>query len=196
MTTMLNRLRDAYAALDSRTRLRCGYALIAILALAIVFSTISDRISRLERQREAREADLVEMMRLKGKYLEVRALSQRFSNRLAAARGDDSPAKIIEETGIKGKAVRVTPMKGEAPAGSGFVEEAAEVKIDGLTANEAINLIYRLEKGAKPLIIKKALLRTRFDDPSRLDLTLNVALLRAAGAGLGTGAGAAAPGEE
>ncbi|BDV44776.1 type II secretion system protein GspM [Geotalea uraniireducens] len=181
MTTILDRLRDAYNALDSRNRLRLGYVLIALLVLAIAFSTLSDRIARLERQREGREADLVEMLQLKGKFLEVRALSQRFSNRLAAARGEDSPAKIIEDTGIKGKSIQIAPMKGEERAG--FIEEAAEVKVDGLTANEAINLIYRLEKGAKPLIIKKALLRTRFDDPSRLDLVLNVALLRVAAPG-------------
>jgi general secretion pathway protein M len=54
------------------------------------------------------------------------------------------------------------------------------VRIDGLTANEAINLIYRLEKGIRPLSVKKANLRVRFDDPSRFDLALTVALLKPA----------------
>jgi general secretion pathway protein M len=61
-----------------------------------------------------------------------------------------------------------------------MMEDAADVKIDGLTANEAINLIYRLEKGNRPLLLKKANLRVRFDDPSRLDLVLTIALLKPA----------------
>ena len=61
----------------------------------------------------------------------------------------------------------------------GFLEDAAEVKIDGVTANEAVNLLFRLEKGPRPVVIKRALLKTRFDDPARLDLTFTIALLKA-----------------
>jgi general secretion pathway protein M len=121
------------------------------------------------------------MMRLRSRLAETQAVSQRLANRMAAAKADDSPAKVVEETGIKGKSVRVTPVKGEERPG--FVEEAAEVKIDGLTANEAINLLHRLEKGARPVLVKKASIRARFDDPARLDLTLTVALLKSAPTG-------------
>ena len=175
---LLDRIRNLHASSSPQTRLRAGYVLIAVLALAVVWSAVSARITLLERQRISREADLVEIMSLKGRLLEARNLSQRMTNRLAATRGDDSPAKIVDEIGIKGKATRVTPLKSEERGG--FREDAAEVKIDGLTTNEAVNLVYRLEKGPRPVIVKKATLRTRFDDPSRLDLPLTVALLRAA----------------
>lgn len=178
---LLDRIRDLYATTSPQTRLRAGYALIAVLALAVAWSAVSGRIALLERQRLSREADLVEMMSLKGRLLETRTVSQRLTNRLAATRGDDSPAKIMDEIGIKGRSTRVTPVKSEARGG--FLEEAAEVKIEGVTANEAINLVYRLEKGPKPVVVRKANLRTRFDDPSHLDLTLTVALLKAAAPG-------------
>lgn len=179
--TLFDRMREAWRALDRQTRLRAGYAAVAILLLAVALSTAYDRIALLEHKRERREADLVEMMRLKSRLSEAQAVSQRLANRMAATRPDDSPVRIIEETGIKGKSVRVTPVKGEERPG--FVEDAAEVKIDGLTANEAINLLHRLEKGARPVLVKKASLRTRFDDPTRLDLTLTVALLKPAAPG-------------
>ncbi|RNC68141.1 MAG: general secretion pathway protein GspM [Desulfuromonadales bacterium] len=171
-------LRNGWNSLDRQTRLRWGYAVIAALALAVLLSLASDRIALLEKKRLRREADLVEMMALKSRIIEARTASQRLTNRLAAAQGSDSPARIIEDIGIKGKSGRITPMKGEERGG--FVEDAAEVKIDGLTANEAVNLLHRLEKGPRPVIVRKALIRTRFDDPSRLDLTLTVALLRPA----------------
>jgi general secretion pathway protein M len=54
------------------------------------------------------------------------------------------------------------------------------MKIEGLTANELVNLLHRLEKGAKPVILKKLLVKSRFDDPAKLDVTLTLALIKAA----------------
>jgi general secretion pathway protein M len=167
-----------YHHLDSRVRLRLGIGVAFFLFLAILFSTANDRISRLKKKLAAREAEIAEMLALKQRYLEANAVSQKLANRLTATRADDTPARIIEEIGIKGKGSQIKPIKGEERGG--YLEDAAEVKMDGLTLNDAVNLIFRLEKGARPVVIKKALLKTRFDDPSRLDLTLTVALLKAA----------------
>ena len=174
----LNALRDAYQELDSPTRLRIGIGIAALLVIALLLSSANSTVAKLAKKRQVREADLVEMMQLRSRYQSTKANSQRFANRLASTKGDDSPAKIIEEIGIKGKSLRVTPLKGEQRGN--YLEDTAEIKIEGLTANEAVNLLFRLEKGARPVIIKKASLRTRFDDPSRLDLTITAALLKAA----------------
>lgn len=174
----LGLLREQYGNMDQRTRLRWGIGIALVLLFLILFTTANERIAALEKKRKAREADLVEMMALKHRYLSAKMTSQQFAGRLASTRSDDSPAKIIEETGIKGKSSRITPLKGETR--EGFTEDAAEVKIEGLSANEAVNLLYRLEKGGRPILVKKANLKTRFDDPSRLDLTITIALLKAA----------------
>lgn len=171
-------LAERYHHLDSRVRLRLGIGIAVLLFLAVLISTANDRIGRLKKKLASREADVTEMLVLKQRYLEANAVSQRLANRLTATRPDDTPARIIEEIGIKGKGSQIKPVKGEERVG--YLEDAAEVKMDGLTLNEAVNLIFRLEKGARPVVIKKALLKTRFDDPSKLDLTLTVALLKAA----------------
>jgi general secretion pathway protein M len=174
----LGLLREQYGNMDQRTRLRWGIGIALVLLFLILFTTANERIAALEKKRKAREADLVEMMALKHRYLSAKMTSQQFAGRLASTSSDDSPAKIIEETGIKGKSSRITPLKGETR--EGFTEDAAEVKIEGLSANEAVNLLYRLEKGGRPILVKKANLKTRFDDPARLDLTITIALLKAA----------------
>lgn len=171
-------LREWYHSLDSRSRLRIGIGVAVLLFFAIILSAANDRIGRLKKKLAAREADIAEMLILKQRYQEANAVALKLANRLAATRPDDSPAKIIDEIGIKGKGSQIKPLKGEERGG--YLEDAAEVKMEGLTANEVVNLLYRLEKGAKPVVIKKALLKTRFDDPSRLDLTLTIALLKAA----------------
>jgi len=139
---------------------------------------LSAKVQQLEKKRRARETVFKELLPLKVAYLSARSSSDQLRGRMASLRPDDSPAKIIEETGIKGKSVKIVPLKGEERPG--FTEDAADVRIEGVTVNEAINLLYRLEKGNRPLVIKKSNLRIRFDDPSRSDLTLVLALLKPA----------------
>ena len=171
-------IRDRWQNLDGRTRLWIGYSLIVLLAAAVVWSALSAKVQALEKKRAARETVLKELLPLKAAYLSARQSSDQLNGRIASLRPDDSPAKIIEDTGIKGKSVKIVPLKGEER--SGFTEDAADIRIEGLTLNEAVNLLYRLEKGSRPLVIKKYNLRVRFDDPTRCDLTLILALLRPA----------------
>ncbi|HLO27361.1 MAG TPA: hypothetical protein VK187_14730 [Geobacteraceae bacterium] len=171
-------LMEYYRQMDSRTRLRFGIGIACLLILALALSGINARVALLTKKRAVREADIAEMLVLKQRYQEANAGAQKLANRMTATRSDDSPAKIIDEIGIKGKGSQVRQVKGEVRAG--FQEDAAEVRIDGLSANEAVNLVYRLEKGAKPVIIKKALIKARFDDPAKLDLVLTIALLKPA----------------
>lgn len=171
-------IRDSWQDLDGRTRLWIGYAMILLLAAAVGWSALSAKVKLLENKRIARETVLKELLPLKAMYLSARQSSDQLRGRMASLRPEDSPAKIIEDIGIKGKSVKIVPLKGEER--SGFTEDAADIRIESLTLNEAVNLLHRLEKGGRPLVIKKSNLRTRFDDPSRCDLTINLALLRPA----------------
>jgi len=173
---LLTNALDIWAGLDSRTRLRSGYLLIAVLALAMAWSALAGKTAQLERKREAREAVLKELLPLKAAYLSAKQSSDLLIGRMALVRPDDSPARIIEEIGIRGRGVKIAPVKGEEHGG--VLEDAADVRIEGLTANETVNLLYRLEKGSRPVLLKKANLRVRFDDPSRFDLILTMALLK------------------
>ncbi len=175
---LLEILRERWQNLDDRTRLWCGYALIILLAAAVGWSTLNARVQELEKKRTSREAVLKEMMPLKLAYLLARQSSDTLRGRMASLRPEDSPAKIVEETSIKGKSVKIVPLKSEER--NGVTEDAADIRIEGLTLNEAINLLYRLEKGSRPVVIRKSNLRVRFDDATRSDLTLVLALLKPA----------------
>ncbi|BCG45843.1 General secretion pathway protein M [Citrifermentans bremense] len=172
---------NALQGLDSRSRQRLGIAVAVVLAVIVAVSAMNGKIKALERKRAAREADIAEMMQLKLRYQSASAGAERLANRLLATKPDDSPAKIVEEIGIKGRSSQIKPVKGEEIPG--YVEDAAEVRMEGLSANEAVNLIHRLEKGARPVTVKKALIKQRFDDPAKLDLALTIALIKPAPAG-------------
>jgi len=162
--------------LDSRNRLRSGYAVIIVLGLTIAWTALAERVSTLDRKRIAREQTLKELLPLKAAYQSSKTSFDSLSGRLSSVRSEDSPAKILEEIGINGKGIKITPGKGEER--NGVLEDVADIRIEGLTANETLNLFYRLEKGSRPVIIKKANLRVRFDDPSRFDLLFTAVLLK------------------
>jgi general secretion pathway protein M len=171
-------IRDYWQGLDSRSRLRLGCVLGILLVAAVGWSRLNDKVHALEKKRAAREMVLKELMPLKVTYQSARRSFDQLNGRIATLRPDDSPAKIIEETGIKGKAVKIVPLKGEER--SGFTEDAADIRIEGVTLNETVNVLYRLEKGSRPVTVKKCNLRVRFDDPSRCDVSIVLALLRPA----------------
>ncbi|MEI8354762.1 MAG: hypothetical protein WCG31_01480 [Deltaproteobacteria bacterium] len=176
MRNHLGFLVERFKNLESRTRLHLGAGVSLFLLLVIILSYTNERITLLVKKRSSRESDLVQMMTLKQRYLSARTQSSRFQNRITSTRADDSPAKIIEEAGFKGKIRLITPIKGEDRGE--FLEDAAEVKLEGLTANDTVNLLYRLQKGTRPVSIKKVHLKVRFDDPAKLDMTLAMALLK------------------
>lgn len=171
---VLRRFND----LNRETRfVTAGVAAVLVLLTAIFFN-INDRVQKLSKKLHSRESDLVQLMILQQQYAAARTQSSRFSNRLASARADDSPGKIIEEIGIKGKGIQITPVKGDRLGD--LIEDSAEVKIEALSGNEAVNLLYRLENGTRPVMIRKASLKTRFDDPSKLDVAVTISLLKSA----------------
>lgn len=171
-------IKNFWNDLESRQRLWCGYALIAMLGLLLAWSALSARVSALEKKRLARESVLRELMPLKAAFQSAKATADQNASRMAGLRPDDSPGKIMEEIGIRGKGFKIAPVKGEERPG--FVEDAAEIRVDGLTSNELVNLLYRIEKGNRPMLVKKATVRGRFDDPAKLDLTVTLALVKPA----------------
>lgn len=173
---IINDLRERWQSLDGKTRLWFGYAMIILLAAAVAWSALSTKVQEIEKKRLVREIVLKELLPLKSVYQTARLSSDQLTGKIASLRPDDSPAKIIEEIGIKGKSVKIIPMKGEERIG--FTEDATEIRIEALTVNEAVNLLYRLEKSGRPLVFKKCNLKIRFDDPSRADLGLIIALLK------------------
>jgi len=175
---ILTTAKERYEGLGPAARVRFGIGFALLLFLALGYSYGNDRLKRLQMKRASREQAVAEMMVLKQRYLEASAAAQRINNRLAATRADDSPAKLLEEIGVKGKSLQIKPVKGDDR--QGVVEDAAEIKIDGVTANEAVNLLHRLEKGSRPVTMKKTVVRSRFEDPAKLDLSLTIALLKTA----------------
>ena len=177
--TLLSKITDQVSTLDAEIRRMMIIALSVVLLFFVCYGLLENHLATLERKLASRELTLKELVTLQQRYREISGEAQRLTNRLATVTTEDSPAAIIEQSGIVPKAgIQTKPLPKQEKNGS--LEDSSEIILSGLSLNETINLLHRLEYGTKPVAIRKALMRARFSDPAKLDLTLTVGLLRPA----------------
>jgi general secretion pathway protein M len=58
------------------------------------------------------------------------------------------------------------------------IEEEAEVQIEKVDMNEMVNIFYKIENSPMILSIKKTTIKTSFENPTLLDITMTIALVK------------------
>ena len=97
----------------------------------------------------------------------------------AAANSKESPlarlTAILQGAGIPAS---VSTIKSTGVRdGEAFREEAFEVQIENLTYLEAVNALRKLSAKDLPVVVRSTVLKSRYDDPRYLDVTLRVGYL-------------------
>ena len=64
------------------------------------------------------------------------------------------------------------------PGAASAEEERAEARLEGITLNELVNLLYSLENSSVLILTRKANIRTSFENPELLNATLSVSLIK------------------
>ena len=84
--------------------------------------------------------------------------------------------EVFKSTGLnqKVKSVKPTATRDKKYA----VEEETDVEVEKVSMNEMLNILYKLENAPMVLLIKKARLKTSFEDPSLLNMTMTIGLVR------------------
>lgn len=83
--------------------------------------------------------------------------------------------EVVSSLGLKNRIKSVKPLGSRDI--SGDVEEEAEVILEKLSMNEAVNLFYRIENAPMLLVLKNARMKTAFEGPDILNLTLVISLV-------------------
>lgn len=179
--TIFSALKERVSTLDDDSRKSAVIILGAVLIGILAFALLHGHIARLEQRVTAREKALTELLSLRQRYQEATVDANRLKNRLALVTTEDSPATIIEQTGIVSKTgIQVKPLPRREK--NGLFEENAEISISGISLNELIHLLHWLELHAKPVIVQKMTARPRFSEPAKLDVTFTLTLYRQAAA--------------
>jgi type II secretory pathway component PulM len=154
----------------------------AAFLLLLIFAIIPG-FSRIKSQARAvatAEADLAEVRKARPEIERIQSETGAKAGIVRAAAGiKDAPlsriTSALQEAGIPQAALNIK--SGGARDGDLFREEAFDVRIENLTYLEAVKTLQRLSAGSLPVAIRSASLKSRYDDPRYLDVTLRVGFL-------------------
>lgn len=164
----------ARRALLKPLHVKWGAALIALLAFIGLTLAVNGRSARklktLQNEAAAFEA-------VRAEYMLERAKIEPYEAKLLApaSNASDAVQEAASEAGIKKNLSAVKPF--DEPASKGFRKSGVEVKIEGVTLNELLNLVYRIENHPNMLVVKDFVLRSRFGSSDLNDVTLQVVLV-------------------
>jgi len=158
-----------------------GGALAALLLLVtFVVSPAISRMRTLSRTTAAAENNLSEMRRFGPELQRVRqATLERQNAAVTAANSKESPltqlTAMLQGAGIP--AASATIKSSGARDGDIFREETFEIHVENLTYLEAVNALRKLSAKDLPVVVRATVLKSRYDDPRYLDMTLRVGYL-------------------
>lgn len=154
-------------------------AAVLLLLIFVVIPGVS-RIKSQARAAAAAETDLAEVRKARPEIERInRETAAKAGIVRAAVNVKDAPltriTSALQEAGIPLAALNIK--SGGARDGELFREESFDVRIENLTYLEAVNTLQRLSAGSLPVAIRSASLKSRYDDPRYLDVTLRVGFL-------------------
>ena len=157
-----------------------GVAAAILLALTFVVLPGVSRLKSQARAAAAAENDLAAVRAARPDIERIqREIRQRAGAVQAGANAKESSlarlAAALQESGVPQAAFSVKSTG--ARDGEYFREESFYVRMENLTYLEAVKALQRLSSGAPPVAIRSSLLKSRYDDPRYLDVTLRVGFL-------------------
>ncbi|HLC17557.1 MAG TPA: hypothetical protein VJM57_00895, partial [Thermodesulfobacteriota bacterium] len=134
---------------------------------------------------ELKKKELASFYTLRDEYMGEKARFLPLERKLLSPGGSGGPGgassvvTVIEDIGnrlgIKDRIKSVKPAS-EA-AGKGYVQRPVAVEVEGITLNELVNLLYRVEYHRNVLMIKDFDMKAHFENPDLLDVTMQLVLV-------------------
>ena len=150
--------------------------LIAVALLTVFAIALFIHAGRIERNNASLKTQLSEMESLKAEVLKIKGMVQSQERKIGvvkAAGAVSSLEQTLTGIGLKAKAIKPSGIK----KAEGFIEEDAEMVIEGVDLNKIINLLYKIEHSPLPLKVKTADIKTTFENPNLFVLTLTASII-------------------
>ncbi|MBI5746867.1 MAG: hypothetical protein HZA13_07680 [Nitrospirae bacterium] len=154
------------------------FVLLLLYGLSLGYSYLTDRIDVKERLIQQKERDLKEIVTIKDDYIQLRDRVKEIDTKLRE-RKEFSLLSFLEGlANSKDIRTNIAYMKPQTlPLSDEYRESIAEVKIDNILLNQAIEVISAIENSPNLIRIKRLSMKTRFSDPSHMDVILLVATI-------------------
>jgi len=186
LTDLLRRFAALIERLSPRERVlvSAGSAIGVVVLVWALAGVLAERRTMLQAQIAASERDVVEMTRLRDRYLQLRA--ERDVVRRTLERGGADFSLFSHLEGITRDVVsrdRIAAMNPSTRTiAEDLQEEDVEMRLSGVSLHELVALLYRVEKTDLPLLLSRIQMKKRFDQRFVYDATLVVGRLRPAAA--------------
>lgn len=151
----------------------------AICGAVIFVLATNGVVGRVEKRAQAKKAALKAFYAQKEEYIKESAEVAPLEKKLLLPQSGGSPVAIIGEIGaslgIKSNINSFKPFEDKAL--KGYIKNGIEVKVEGITLNQLVNFVYRIENYRNLLLIKDFTMKSRFDNPDIYDVTAQVVLV-------------------
>lgn len=151
----------------------------AALIILVVSALLLNTSLSLKKEGSALRSQKEEILLLREDFLELRKKVSAIEGKKSLVRVEgivQAIDEIFRSIGLnqKVKSVKPTATRDRKYA----IEEEADVEVEKVSMNELVNILYRLENAPMVLLIKKARLKTSFEDPSLLNVTMTIGLAK------------------
>jgi len=156
--------------------------LVVILAGFGLYEAYRTTLVRLDKTIATRTRQLADFDSRRQEALLLRQQIEQAERKLGESAGF-SLATFIEAqaTQVAGK-TGLAYARPQPPVNRGnLLEESLEAKLERLTLEQVLRLLWAIESGPVPMRVQALELRKRFDDPALLDLTLTISAARRSG---------------
>ncbi len=153
--------------------------LLAAVLVWLGFQSM-DSLEALHKKEAARRSALKELTVEAETLMAMNAVMNSYSKRLGRSEGGKGLVSVLEgiisRLSIQTYVKKLTP--GESKRAHGFVESVAEVKLERLDLNQVVNLLYRIKSHSAFLIVKRFKVKSDFQEPDKLNVSMTVSLIR------------------
>lgn len=149
------------------------------LIFAFVINPVLEKKGRYVRLAQKAAADLVQFNEYALEYRSLRSSLAQMEREVASRSSDMSLLAAMESNARKlGLADKITSMKPfTSELESGMVQSSVEMRIEKVDLNGLVRFIEAVETGPHTAATTRLRIKTRFDDPALLDITLLVTTL-------------------
>jgi hypothetical protein len=190
----LRQLTAAYQRLSGRERALVGVfggAILVTVLYLFIWEPLEEGRAVLTRRIQAKQREVGEMQQMRDSYLDL--LRQFELRQQIIDRADPKFSLFPHIEATVGEVVgreKITSMNPQnKDMGGAYREESVEIKLNGISLQQLVTLMYKIEKSDQPLRFTRLQVKKRPREPQTADVTATVSMLRKL-----EGANAAGPG--
>jgi len=159
---------------DRRLLIAGGIAVSVILCILLINVSLSSKKDLVNLKAQQKE-----LLSIKDDFLSLKNRIDTVENKKSLTKIEgivQAADEVFLPLGLKRKVKSVKPTGTKDLKET--IEEEAEVQVEKVDMNEMVNIFHKIENSPMILSVKKTTIKTSFENPTLLDITMTIALVK------------------